>query len=84
MVSMTENPLTPSSTLFDVVNAIEQSRRRIAVVVSSEHMLLGTLTDGDVRRCLLANGTLETLAIDAMNGGKPVTAHVDSSEPLYF
>jgi dTDP-glucose pyrophosphorylase len=70
---MTEKPLQAGATLFDVVRAIEQSRRRIAVVVDGEGRLLGTLTDGDVRRSLLAGGDMKTPAIDAMNS-RPVSA----------
>ncbi len=76
---MNERPLPISATLYDVVRSIEVSRRRIAVVVAEDGKLLGTLTDGDVRRCLLAGGTLETLATQAMNL-EPVIAQMDSPE----
>jgi dTDP-glucose pyrophosphorylase len=74
---MTERPLYPDALLSDVVRKIENSRRRIAVVVSSDGRLLGTLTDGDVRRCLLGGGTLQTPAVEAMNHN-PITAEVGS------
>lgn len=80
---MSEKPLTSKATLYDVVRAIEQSHRRIAVVVAEDDRLLGTLTDGDVRRCLLAGGTLDTPAVDAMNS-KPVTAFADSSDNYVY
>lgn len=60
------------------VRAIESSHRRIAVVVNDDGRLLGTLTDGDVRRCLLVGGSLETPVSRAMNTS-PVTAKPDSS-----
>ena len=53
--------------LIAAVRAIECSRRRIAVVLDAEHRLLGTLTDGDIRRCLLGGGSLETPVSQAMN-----------------
>jgi dTDP-glucose pyrophosphorylase len=53
--------------LITAVRAIECSSRRIAVVVGGDGRLVGTLTDGDVRRCLLAGGTLETPLFQAMN-----------------
>ncbi len=53
--------------LIAAVRAIECSRRRTAVVVDAEHRLLGTLTDGDIRRCLLGGGSLETPVSQAMN-----------------
>jgi dTDP-glucose pyrophosphorylase len=73
MVSMSEAPLSTTATLYDAVRAIEASQRRIAVVVDRGGKLLGTLTDGDIRRCLLAGGTLQSAAVDAMNA-EPLTA----------
>lgn len=70
---MNEKPLAADARLVDAVRAIELSRRRLAVVVSEDGRLLGTLTDGDIRRCLLAGGTLETPVAGAMNAD-PVTA----------
>jgi dTDP-glucose pyrophosphorylase len=63
---------------MEAVRVIEGSRRRIAVVTDACDRLLGTLTDGDVRRCLLAGGTLETPVSAAMNPA-PVTARPNSS-----
>lgn len=64
---MSDTRLGPDSPLMEAVRTIEASRRRMAVVVEAEHRLLGTLTDGDVRRCLLAGGSLETPVSQAMN-----------------
>jgi len=74
---MTDSQLRPNSPLLAAVLAIESSRRRIAVVVDEDMRLLGTLTDGDIRRCLLDGGTLETPVAQAMNS-HPVTAKPDS------
>lgn len=74
---MSETPLRAAAPLVDAVRAIEDSRRRTAVVVSEDGQLLGTLTDGDVRRCLLAGGSLDTPVSQAMNS-TPVTAEVGS------
>jgi len=76
---MTEIPLSPEATLVEAVRSIETSKRRIAVVADKEGKLLGTLTDGDVRRCLLAGGTLQTKALKAMNT-KPLTALAHSPD----
>jgi dTDP-glucose pyrophosphorylase len=64
---MSDKPLSAQAPLVEAVRAIEASRRRIAVVVADDARLLGTLTDGDVRRCLLAGGSLETPVSEAMN-----------------
>lgn len=76
---MTEKLLNPNAKLFDAVAVIENSIRRIAIVVDENQRLLGTLTDGDIRRTLLAGGTLETEVSKAMNP-KPLTAPEMSTE----
>lgn len=53
--------------LRDALRAIEQSLSKIAVVVDSEKRPIGTLTDGDIRRALLAGAELDA----------PVTAHMN-------
>jgi dTDP-glucose pyrophosphorylase len=79
MVPMNEIPLGRKAPLVDAVRAIEGSRRRIAVVVTDDGLLAGTLTDGDVRRCLLAGGSLDTPVCDVMNP-KPLYALVGSTD----
>ena len=64
---MSDVLLSPDAPLLAAVRGIEATRRRMAVVVDTEHRLLGTLTDGDVRRCLLAGGSLQTPSSQAMN-----------------
>jgi dTDP-glucose pyrophosphorylase len=76
---MIEKSLAVDSPLVEAVRAIEASRRRIAVVVSENGKLLGTLTDGDVRRCLLAGGSLQTTVSEAMNA-HPVSALEGSAD----
>ena len=75
---MKEAMLSPDSKLVDAVRAIEESRRRMAVVVDADQRLMGTVSDGDVRRCLLAGGSLETSLSQAMNAS-PLTANEGSS-----
>jgi dTDP-glucose pyrophosphorylase len=79
MVQMSEKPLLPEARLMDAVRAIEVSRRRMAVVVDGEGRLLGTLTDGDIRRHLLDGGSLETPVSKAMNPS-PLTAEIGNPD----
>lgn len=74
-----ERPLSLGAPLVEAIERIEESRRRLAVVVDESGFLRGTLTDGDIRRCLLAGGTLETPVDKAMNA-KPMSALAHSSE----
>lgn len=76
---MSEQPLGPDAPLVQAVRAIEASRRRIAVVADAVGRLLGTLTDGDVRRCLLAGGSLDTPVHKAMNP-QPLSADENSPD----
>lgn len=76
---MMEKPLLPNQPLVDAVRAIEVSRRRIAVVTDADGRLMGTLTDGDVRRCLLSGGSLETAVEQAMNPS-PATVERGSAD----
>lgn len=76
---MSVNTLPIDSHLIDAVGVIESTAKRLAVVVSEHNDVLGTLTDGDVRRALLHGGTLDMPVVDAMNK-QPVTAGVDASD----
>lgn len=76
---MTEKPLHPDAPLIDAVRAIEVSRRRMAVVVAGDGRLMGTLTDGDIRRHLLAGGCLEAPVLMAMNPS-PLTAEIGAAD----
>ena len=76
---MSEKPLLPQASLMEAVRAIELSSRRIAVVVGENGQLLGTLTDGDIRRNLLGGGTLQDLATKVMNPN-PVIAEISYSD----
>lgn len=76
---MIEKPLSSDAPLVEAVRRIEASKRRLAVVTGADGVLLGTLTDGDVRRCLLAGGTLETPVAQAMND-RPMKAFASTGE----
>lgn len=78
MVPMIEAALSVDASLYDAVRAIEETVRRLAVVTTPNGKLLGTLTDGDIRRCLLAGGTMESTVAEAMNRN-PVSAPVNTS-----
>jgi len=75
---MSINTLPLNARLIDAVRVIESTAKRLAVVLSDDQRVLGTLTDGDVRRSLLHDGTLD-MSVAAMMNRKPITADVDSS-----
>ncbi len=49
----------PVATIREVIQCIDAGAIEIALIVDSDRRLLGTVTDGDVRRALLAGATLE-------------------------
>ena len=71
--------LSSTSTLRDAVGQIESARQRIAVVVDNTGRLIGTITDGDVRRAILSGKDLDCLAQDVCNKN-PFTADVNLAE----
>lgn len=64
---MIEEALGKRAPLLDAIKAIEISKRRLSVVVDDEGVVVGTLTDGDIRRHILAGGGLSGECSQAMN-----------------
>lgn len=64
--------ISPDSILIDAIRIIEASSKRMVVVLAENGELLGTITDGDIRRCLLIGGKIGSSVLDAMNKS-PVT-----------
>ena len=73
--------LAASDTLFQAVQAIEFSELRTVVVLDEKNRLLGTITDGDIRRRLLKGGHLQDSVTSAMNP-TPVSAKPGTSPEL--
>jgi len=76
---MIHQSLTPELPLLDAVRSIESTLCRIAVVTDHHNKVIGTLTDGDVRRCLLAGGNMSTAVADAMSRN-PIVALPGTSD----
>ncbi|MCB2226165.1 MAG: nucleotidyltransferase family protein [Desulfarculaceae bacterium] len=70
-----DNPLciAQGATVRQVMKAIDGNKQGIVLVVDAEGKLLGTITDGDVRRFLLTAGGLDEPA-DPLVWRHPVTA----------
>lgn len=65
--------VAPSTPAIDAVRIIESARLQIALVVDETGRLVGTVTDGDVRRALLA-GTPLTSPVSEIMFRTPTTA----------
>lgn len=71
--------LNNKSKIFEVISNLNESGYFITLIVDSSNKLLGTITDGDIRRGLLTGKTVDDLAIDIMVPN-PVISYIDSSD----
>ncbi len=61
------NLLSPDDPLLTAIERMDAVRRKLLVVVDCERRLLGTLTDGDIRRGLMRRLSMETPVKEVMN-----------------
>lgn len=52
--------VSPSATILDVLSCIDHNTSGIAMVMEADAKLIGTITDGDIRRALLAGKELSS------------------------
>lgn len=57
----------PTDSIRDVIATIDRNEMQIALVTDAGGVLLGTVTDGDIRRGLLRGVTLDRPAAEVMN-----------------
>lgn len=68
--------VAPDRSIRDTIRTIDEGAIRIALVVDGQNRLLGTVTDGDIRRGLLKGISLEETITRVMNP-HPTTARSD-------
>src|SRR5579872_6156182 len=76
--------ISPQDPLRAVMASIDRNQCGIVLVTDDRGCLIGTLTDGDVRRAILAGADLDAsvsslLAVKKDAGCKPITAAVDTN-----
>lgn len=76
MRDFSETLISPVTLIIDAIKAIEVGSRQIALIVDADRRLLGTVTDGDVRRGLLRGIGLDSEVSNVMNAS-PLTARPD-------
>jgi dTDP-glucose pyrophosphorylase/CBS domain-containing protein len=82
MMEVEKFVVAPHSTVREVMSCIDRNARGIALVVDEERRLIGTLTDGDIRRAILDDLSLDVTANELLarkvNSSyiRPVTAQV--------
>jgi len=75
------NILAESATLSDAVRIIEANSSKIALVAAADRRLLGTVTDGDIRRGLLRALTLDSPIRMVMNSD-PLFGRPDDTDEI--
>lgn len=68
--------ISTNTTLRQAIQTIDTGSLQIALVVDAELHLLGTLTDGDVRRALLKGAALD-VAVQSIMNARPTVARWD-------
>jgi len=71
--------IKPTHSLGKGVKVLQKYGLRIALVVDNNNKLLGTLTDGDIRRALISGMTMSVKIADVMNK-RPITAKITDSK----
>jgi dTDP-glucose pyrophosphorylase len=71
--NLTDLTVRPEASLLDTIAAISKGTKQIALVIDDAGVLLGTVTDGDVRRGLLRGLDMKALVTEVMNPN-PTTA----------
>jgi len=80
MKDFEQNLLPPEAEIRAAIAAIERATAKIGLVVDDERRLLGTVTDGDVRRGLL-RGVQLTDPVTAVMNRSPRVAHGEADRP---
>ena len=67
---------SPETTILEVLNRLNNERAHVfQIVIDSDRRVIGTVTDGDVRRAMLKNAALEDNVAKCMNRG-PIVGQV--------
>jgi len=74
--------IPPSASLREAISRIDAGNAQIVLVVDERDALLGTVTDGDVRRGLLRGLTLDASASEVMNRTPTTANRADDRESI--
>ena len=82
MVDFSALCISPDSLLQEAITAINKNEKGIILITDDDKKLIGTITDGDIRRAVLAGKDLNTPISDLLAQKrkspypKPISAHV--------
>ena len=70
--------VSPDKTIIEAIEILHKGGARIVLVVDKKMKLLGTVTDGDIRRALINKITMDC-TIDKIMNNSPITALISDS-----
>lgn len=79
MATWREATIAPNATTRDAVRSLSQTGKQIVLVVDGGDHLVGVVTDGDIRKALLAGSSLDTPIYSVMNP-RPHTVRADAPD----
>lgn len=68
MMSLEKVLIAPDATILDAIRQLDANGLQIVLVAAADRLLLGTITDGDIRRGFLRGVTLDAPVTAVMNG----------------
>lgn len=74
--------LLPDDSLEVAIQVLHSGGNRIALVIDENERLLGTITDGDIRRAILQHVTMDTLVSDVMNKHPAIASAQDQRHEI--
>ena len=74
--------INPEAQIFEAIKVIDSSSLQIALVVDDDSKLVGTITDGDIRRSILKNVSLTDPVISLIRKPPIVASIHDDSESI--
>lgn len=82
MHDMDKFTVSVETSLRNVMQVLDQTSVQIVLVVDDENRLLGTCTDGDIRRALLAGAEMDSVVSDAMNHDPIVAQDTEAPDQI--
>ena len=79
MTNIKDLKLFPTSTIKEALKIIDSGAIKIALVVDNDDILLGTITDGDIRRAILSGKSLDE-EIKDIYFKNPVVVNIDEDK----
>lgn len=79
MIDINVIKLTRKSTIKEALKIIDFGAIRIALVVDEDDRLIGTISDGDIRRAILQNNTIES-TIENVYYKTPTVANINDTK----